>query len=174
VFSRDEAIQVLGEGHAAASALLDRLPAAALTRPGLEGGEWSPVDLVAHLAFWERNALEALDAWSRGQTAPIDRALRDRGLNPVNAEAVVAARALAPADALRTGDETHRALMRAMRELSDERWLAPPTRRGRRSLARRLGGILGGPGGGFRHADAHLPGLEAFVAGPLAARRGPA
>jgi hypothetical protein len=62
-----------------------------------------------------------------------------------------------------------------MRDLSDERWLAPPTRRSRRPLAQKLGGILGGPSGGFRHADAHLPGLEAaFVAGPLAARRGPA
>lgn len=163
MFSRDEAIRVLDEGHAAARSLFERLPAAALTRPGLEGGGWSPADLVAHLAFWERNALEALDAWSRSQTAPIDRALRERGLNPVNAEAVAAGLALAPADALRAADETHLALMRAMRELSDERWLAPPTRSGRRSLARRLGGILGGPGGDFRHADAHLPGLEGFV-----------
>ena len=39
--------------------------------------------------------------------------------------------------------------------------LARPTWRA--PLGLRVGSILGGPGGPFRHADAHLPDLRAFV-----------
>jgi hypothetical protein len=46
--------------------------------------------------------------------------------------------------------------------MSDARWRGPATPRGRKPLALRLGGILGGRGP-FLHDESHLPSLRAFV-----------
>jgi hypothetical protein len=47
--------------------------------------------------------------------------------------------------------------------MSDARWRRPGTSRGHQRVGERLGGILGGPSGPSRHAEAHLRVLEAFV-----------
>jgi hypothetical protein len=64
---------------------------------------------------------------------------------------------------LKSATDTHERLVAAIRSLSDDRWLAPPTRRARRPLGRSIGGILGGPSGPFRHDAAHHPDLAEFV-----------
>jgi hypothetical protein len=161
--SRRDAIQILEGGHAEMMESLAQLGPRELSRPGVGGGEWSPKDLVGHLASWEERALEAVAAWERGEPAPIDRQFRTRSLSEINAEAVAAKGRLSYAGISRRAGRTHRELLAAIRRMSDERWNAPATSRGRKPLGHRLGQILGGPGGLFRHAGAHLPDLRAFV-----------
>ena len=167
--SKTDAIATLQRGDRALARLLARLPTRALTRPGIGGGDWSPVDLVGHVESWERHALGALAAWARRERAPIEVALRTHGLDAVNAEELEANAGRPPAAVLRRALDTHAELVAALREISDDAWHRPPLTSGR-PLALRVGGILGGPGGPFRHADAHLPDLRAFVEGSGARR----
>ena len=158
-----EAIAALERGDRALTRSLDRLTTRDLERPGIGNGDWTPLDLVAHVESWERHTLDALDAWAQRRRAPIDVALETRGLDAVNALAVAAAVGRPPATVLRRARRTHADLVAAIGGIPDEAWGSPPLTRGR-SLGRRLGGILGGPAGPFRHADAHVPELRAFVA----------
>ena len=58
---------------------------------------------------------------------------------------------------------THEELITTIRTLDVQRWTAPVGPRGRRPLWQRLGGILSGPGGPFRHDESHVPSLADFV-----------
>jgi mycothiol maleylpyruvate isomerase-like protein len=158
-----EALGVLRDGHREVARLVDRLPAPAMSRPGLGGGDWSPKDLLGHLTSWEEYALAAIGAWQDGAVAPIDQAIRTRGLNEVNAVAVDAKAGL-PIDRVRQEfDEVHAELVRTLQAIPDDLWDAPATTRMRRPLGLKVGAILGGPGGPYLHADAHLPDLRGFV-----------
>jgi hypothetical protein len=161
--SRTQAIQILEQGYVVVRDLVASLPAGAKTRPGIGGGEWSAKDLIGHLASWEEYALEALEAWGNDEGASIDKATYGRGTNVVNAEAVAAKAKMGLSRVVRDADATHAELVAAIRAMSDDRWKRPATSRGRKPLGHRLGGILGGPAGGFRHAQAHLKTLTAFV-----------
>jgi hypothetical protein len=161
--SRDEAVGILKEGRGEVRRLLGRLPETAMTSAGIGSGDWSALDLVGHLTSWEEHALEALDAWSRGERAWIDGELSTRGLNAVNAEAVSAKSKLTVDEVLHDAEISHASLVDAIRGITDAAWERPATSRGRKTLGHRLGQILGGPPGGFRHADAHLPSLRSFV-----------
>ncbi|MGZ5434028.1 MAG: DinB family protein, partial [Thermoanaerobaculia bacterium] len=154
--TKREALTLVERGHREVMRLIDDLPPRALTRTGIGGGAWSPADLIGHLAAWEGFALDALHAWSRGERAPIDIALDERGLNGVNADALTEASTLKPTALVHRSLETHAALVAAVRAVPADRWAKPPITRGR-PLGLRVGSILGGPGGPFRHADAHLP-----------------
>ena len=160
--TKREALTILERGHREVMRLIDELPPRALTTTGIGGGAWSPADLVGHLAAWEGFALGALDAWARHERAPIDVALDERGLNAVNAEALAEAASLRAVRAHPTLARDAAALVAAVRAVPAYRWVQPPWTRGR-PLGLRVGSILGGPGGPFRHADAHLPDLRAFV-----------
>ena len=164
IVTRGDAIATLRRGDRSLTRLLDRIPSSGLIRRGIGGGDWSPVDLVGHLESWERHALGALEAWARRERAPIDIALGTRGLDAVNAEELAAVVGRPPSAVLRRARRTHAELVDAIRATPDDAWRRPPLTRGR-SLGQRLGGILGGPSGPFRHVDAHLPDLRAFVAG---------
>ena len=160
--TKREALTILDRGHREVMRLIDELSPRVLTTTGIGGGAWSPADLVGHLAAWEGFALGALDAWAKRERAPIDIALDEHGLNAVNAEALAEASSLRPKALIRRSLETHAALVTAVRAVPADRWVQPPSTRGR-PLGLRIGSILGGPGGPFRHADAHLPDLRAFV-----------
>jgi hypothetical protein len=161
--TREEAISILTEGQRAVRGLIAALPADALTRPGLGGGDWSPKDLLGHLASWEEHALAALEAWDRDAGAPIDREIYTRGTNAVNAEAVSSKEGLTLEEVRHDADESHTQLIDSIRRMTDKRWANPATSRARKPLGHRLGQILGGPAGGFRHAEAHLKSLAAYV-----------
>ena len=161
--SRRRAIRILDDGRAAVNDLLDRLPTRALSRPGLGGGDWSPKDLVGHLESWEEYAIEALDAWAAGRGVPIDREVWSRGTSTVNVEAVARKASRSAAEMRRRAERTHAELIRRVEAMTDARWRAPGTPRARTPAGARLGGILGGPSGDFRHAEAHLKDLRAFV-----------
>jgi hypothetical protein len=161
--SQEAAVAILNQGHDEVRALIGRLPAAWRARPGLGGGQWSPKDLIGHLASWEEHALEALDHWSRGERAPIDGDLHVMGVNAVNARAVEARSALTYDEVLHDAEVAHASVVRALGIITEAAWERPATSRGRKALGHRLGQILGGPTGDFRHAEAHLPSLRAFV-----------
>ena len=163
---RTTAIETLEAGHDAVRTLVDRLSRLELERPAtIGGGDWSARDLVGHLTAWEDHALEALRAWHAGRGAAIQRALRAEGLNAVNAATAAADRRRPTDEVLERSDRIHADLLAVIRALDDTTWNAPPTRRSRRSLGEVLGGILGGPGGPFAHAGAHLPDLVRYVEG---------
>lgn len=143
--------------------LLGRLPARALTRPGLGGGEWSPRDLLGHLESWEEHALAALDAWGRDEPAPIDRALRTQGLTAVNLAEVRRKSRRSGRATQASAAVTHERLIATIEGLSDRAWRSPATSRGRVALGHRLGQILVGTRDAFAHDSAHLKDLREFV-----------
>jgi hypothetical protein len=158
-----EAIEVLERQRREVTALLDRLPSRALSRAGLGGGEWSPTDLIGHLESWEEHALGALDAWSRGEVAPIDRDIRALGINGVNARDVERKADRTGGRARAAADATFARLIEQIRAIPQEPWRSSPTPRARRSLGDSVGRILGGPNGPFTHDQAHLPDLRDFL-----------
>jgi hypothetical protein len=162
--TRTEAIQILEQDRRTTLELIRRLPPRAITTRGLGGGDWSPKDLIGHLESWEQHALDALEAWGRGEPAPSDVALRSAGLNGLNRAEVERKARWSAAKAMKGAADTHQRIVAAIRSLPDDRWLAPATRRARRPLGRGIGGILGGPSGPFRHDAAHHPDLREFVA----------
>ena len=161
--TRREAIGVLEEGRARIDELLDRLPKAATTTPGLGGGAWSPKDLIGHLASWEEHALDALAAWARDERAPIDDLWFTLSTSRINDQAVRRKAAWSLAKVRRESERTHAELLDAIRRMSDVRWRSPATSRGRKALGARLGSILVGGNRPFRHDAAHLRSLQAFV-----------
>jgi hypothetical protein len=160
--TRKQAIALLRRGRAGTDALLERVPRNRMTTPGLGGGEWSPKDLIGHLASWEEFALEALDAWAQGERAEVDR-LWLVGTSEINSGNVRRKASWSLARVRKDAAETHEALLEAIGSMSDATWRTPATKRARKPLGVRLGGILGGPRGPFRHDEAHHPSIETFL-----------
>ena len=163
--SRSAAIAIIEEGRARIDELLDRLPRAAFTEPGVGGGMWSPKDLIGHLASWEEHALDALHAWGRGERAPIDELWFTLSTSALNDQAVRRKASWSLARVRKDSERVHAELLAAIRGMTDARWQGPATPRGRKPLGARLGAIQQGSGGAlFTHDAAHLKSLSAFVA----------
>jgi hypothetical protein len=161
--TRAAALRIIESGHREVRGLVARLPRRAVTTPGLGGGTWSPKDLLGHLAAWEARAVEAMRAWDEGHGPAFEKELWSKSTNRINQESVERTAKLSTPEIVRRADATHEELVRRIEAMSDLRWKRPGTPRGRTPVGERLGGILSGPGGAFRHADAHLPDLRAFV-----------
>jgi DinB superfamily len=161
--TRRRAIAILRGGHEAVLELYERLPARTRTRSGLGGGTWSPKDLIGHLETWEAFALQALDAWAQGHGPAFERELWTVGTGRLNGAEVERKRSRSAPQVLRRAEATHVELLGRLEEIGDAAWRRPGSPRGRKPMGERLGGILGGPAGPFRHAQAHLRDLEAFV-----------
>jgi hypothetical protein len=172
--SRRLALDLLAGQRAELDALLARLPPRELTRAGLGGGEWSPKDLLGHLAAWERFALDAVAAWERGERAPIDMVIWSRSTSAINADAVAAVAHLSWARTRREADATRAELVALIETMSDRRWRTPATPRARSALGMRIGQLLSGSKGPFTHDMAHLKDLRGLVEerAPIPPRRG--
>jgi hypothetical protein len=161
--TRRRAIGILREGMAEVFSLYDSLPTRARTTPGLGGGEWSPKDLLGHLESWQEYALEAIDAWGEGHGPAIDAVIWSTSTSVLNDNAVRTKSSRRAPDQRRRAEATHDLLIAQLEAFGDARWRRPGTPRGRTPAGARLGNLLSGPAGPFRHANAHLPNLEAFV-----------
>jgi hypothetical protein len=158
---RREAIRLLQADRRAIERAIAAMSSRRLTTAGLGGGDWSPKDLVGHLESWEEHTLAALEAWTEGRAAPIDRALRERGTVAVNADEIARKASRSLARTLSSASATHDELIRALRAIDDGAWALPATPRQRRPLGVRVGGLLTGSEP-FAHDRAHLPDLLAF------------
>ncbi len=139
--------------------LVDQLSAETLVTHGLGGGEWSPKDLLGHLESWEEHALAALDAWQRGETAPLDNA---PGVDRLNLDEVARKADRGLQDMRAACEATHAELLRVFNALSDEDWARHVPTSPDRTFGEAVGSILGGPLGPFRHDPAHWDDLEQF------------
>lgn len=72
-------------------------------------GEWSPKEVVAHLAGWDREAARRFQQFMQGPTEDIDY-----DLDAFNAESVAARQHLAWEQALHELDKAHRVLQQAI------------------------------------------------------------
>jgi DinB family protein len=166
VVARDDAVRLLAEQHAELASLFGELDEDAFVRRGTIGdGEWSAKDLAAHMGIWEELAIEAMEAFGRGERP----AMEDRFAEPdagdrVNAEGVERFLEAPAAEVLARFEDLHRRVTSAIASTGDERWDAEyPFDPDDRTLGDRIGSLLGSEAGGFTHASAHLPDLRAYV-----------
>jgi len=162
---RDEAVRILEEGYAATRALLGRLDDEAFARRGtIGGGEWSAKDLLCHLAFWERNALEAIEDWGAGHEWRRTHAFDEPGGDDrLNADAEAEFADLGGDEARALSASTHVALISAIHDMSDDQWSAAVLGE-EETWGKGIGDILQGPeGGAFTHAWAHLDDLRGYA-----------
>jgi hypothetical protein len=167
VSTRDDAVRLLEEQHAELAALFAELDEDAFVRRGtIGGGDWSAKDLAAHMGIWEALAVEAMDAFGRGERPAFeDRFTDPGGGDRVNDEGVRRFLDTPASDVLGRFDDLHHRVVSAIRATSDEGWTADyPFDPDDETLGDRIGSLLGSDDGAFTHASAHLPDLRAYVA----------
>jgi hypothetical protein len=166
VISRDDAVRLLEEQHAELAALFAELDEDAFVRRGtIGGGDWSAKDLAAHMGIWEAFAVEAMDAFGRGERPAFeDRFADPGGGDRVNDEGVRRFLDTPASDVLARFEDLHRRVIAAIGSTSDEAWTADyPFDPDDETLGDRIGSLLGSDDGGFTHDSAHLPDLRAYV-----------
>ena len=134
-------------------------------RGTIGGGDWSAKDLAAHMGIWEAFAVEAMDAFGRGERPAFeDRFTDPGGGDRVNDEGVRRFLDTPASDVLGRFDDLHRRVISAIGATSDEGWTADyPYDPEDRTLGDRVASLLGSEAGGFMHASAHLSDLRAYV-----------
>jgi hypothetical protein len=162
--TRGEALAALRDGGRRIQPLLSKLSDEDLARrSALGGGDWSVADLLGHLASWEQRALDGIECWRERRTWQV--LIGIHAVDDLNEANVRRWRRRGPARTVAAAAEIHERLVAAIGALTDRDWrstIALSNGRGQR-LSTNLGGTLGGPTGPFRHADAHLPDLKAYV-----------
>src|SRR3989304_2190166 len=87
VTTREEALGILEDGHAALPAPAAGLHHDPFVRPATGGGgDWSAKDLVAHVTTGEEIALRTMEEWRRGETPWIEST--PKNADDINAETV--------------------------------------------------------------------------------------
>jgi hypothetical protein len=162
--NRLDAIRLVREDRARTRELLDRVSGDAFVRTGLGGGTWSPKDLVGHLETWEQFALEAIEAIDRGEPAPITGQPLDT--DDLNQREVERKAGRSAADLTASAIATHDRLLAALEAVADTTWVAPEGTGTERTVGDRLGSLLGGSRGHFRHDPDHWDDLAAFADEP--------
>ena len=164
-----EAVRTLQEGNEATGALFARLTEAQLRQAATIGdGDWSALDLMAHLEVWEALALQSLQEWRNATRPTIEEvfAKGPDGIDALNAERLQAKRGLSLDEVRIQAADTHRELIDELSHMDDEEWKSKAfyeTDR-RSTLGNLLGSITGASKRPFGHAFAHLPDLESYVA----------
>jgi len=159
---RRQALEELRQDRLRTNELMDAMDAAAYATAGVGGGDWSPKDVIGHLESWEQHALDAIAAWGADERPPIGVALETLGTDEVNRREAARKAALPVEEVLTSAAATHRALLEAIEAVSDEWWHAPAD--ADRTHGQRIGAILGGELGLFRHDPDHHKDLGAFAA----------
>jgi hypothetical protein len=160
--TRAEAIELIRRDRARTLELVDRLPAEALTEPGLAGGAWSVKDLLGHLESWEEYALDALAAWAEGRPSRLAELRTTLDVDGLNARDVDRKAGRDWSEIRASSERTHAELIAAIDAMSDKRWAAHAAD-GDRSVGAGIGSILGSEAGPFRHDEAHRADLRRSV-----------
>jgi hypothetical protein len=167
--TRADALATLQDGDRRLTELLAGLSSEELVRGAtIGGGDWSAKDLIGHIAFWEEIALATIDPWLRGERPPIEETFTGGDADALNAWNQDRKRSWSVERVRATSGETHRRLIAAIEGMTPEGWALPrafPDDDDASDLASELGAVLGAPGRPFGHAFAHVPDLEAYVAG---------
>jgi len=167
--TREEALAILQDGDERLAELLGRLSDEETSRPATIGGtEWSAKDLIGHIAFWEEIALATIEPWLRGERPRIEETFTAGDADALNAWNEERKAAWSLDRARTTSADTHRRLIAAIGAMTAEAWITPrafPGTGEQDDLAAELGGVLGAPDRPFGHAFAHIPDLDAYVAG---------
>jgi hypothetical protein len=164
--TRDDALAFLEQGQGEMQSLLARLSESQLIEPStIGGGDWSAKDLIGHIALWEEIALVTMEAWLRGKRPPIEETFTVRGTDDLNAWNQDRKRTWPLERVWADSEGTHRRLVSAIANMTDDDWASPKTFEGdqREDLRTELGGVLGAPNKPFGHVYAHLPDLTAYV-----------
>ncbi|MDP3064652.1 MAG: DinB family protein [Chloroflexota bacterium] len=117
---RTHLLQRIGERWQTFNDSFAGLPDAALQEPGVTG-EWSVVDVVAHVTTWEEETLKALTLLMEGARPP-----QYGGVDAFNARESARKRALSLAVVHRQAAETHQRLL-AFVQAAPERHFATET-----------------------------------------------
>lgn len=89
-----------------------------ITEPGVTGN-WSVKDIIAHVTWWEEEALKHLPLILAGGRPP-RYSVKYGGINAFNALMTERKQSLSLADALREQDETHRRLVAYIESAPEE------------------------------------------------------
>lgn len=93
---------------------------AQLTQPGVTGN-WSVRDIIAHVTWWEEEALKHLPHILKGGRPP-RYSVEYGGIDAFNALMTEKKRGLALAEVLRERDETHQRVVRYIRSAPEEQF----------------------------------------------------
>ena len=91
-----------------------------MTKPGV-AGSWSVKDIIAHVTWWEEEALKHLPLIIKG-SRPRTYAAEYGGIDAFNAMMTEQKRGLSLSDVLKQRDETHRRLVSYVQDISDEQF----------------------------------------------------
>jgi hypothetical protein len=94
------------------------LPYPQLTEPGVTG-HWSVKDIIAHVTWWEEEALKHLPLILKGGRPP-RYSIRYGGIDAFNAQMTEQRRSLSLSDVLRQQEETHRRLIDYVQSAPEE------------------------------------------------------
>jgi len=154
----------LGRGHGEITSLLALLSPDDMLASGIGGAEWSPKDLLGHLALWQEIGVRSVDEFRRGEEPWIAGVLSAPGPGPNDAE--LAVRAPWPlGQAQEAYERSRNEVLARIEGLTEQEWSSPV--RGWTEDPGTLGGLLGVVLGKedlpFGHAFAHTSDMRAFV-----------
>jgi mono/diheme cytochrome c family protein len=115
---RQQLLKQLDKAWAAFKASYADLSNAQLTEHGVTG-QWSVKDIIAHVTWWEEEALKHLPLILTGGRPP-RYSLQYGGIDAFNAQMTEQTRGLSLADVLRQQDETHRRLIDYVQRTPEE------------------------------------------------------
>ncbi len=107
----DRAWQAFSESYAG-------LPEMALLEPGVEG-DWSVKDIIAHVTWWEEEALKHLPVILAGKKPP-RYSVTYGGIDAFNAQQTELKRHLALSEVLQRRDDTHNRLVAYLEQVPAE------------------------------------------------------
>ena len=107
--NREQLLKKIDTSWAALQASYAGLSEAQLAQPGVTG-DWSVIDILAHVSAWENEALTHLPHILEGKRPPKYSDLYG-GIDAFNALKVRQSRAVSPAEVLTRVDATHRQLV---------------------------------------------------------------
>ena len=167
------AAQLLQVEHDSVRELIDELDADEMTRPDtVHHGFFADQlcsfkDLLAHLTVYESLALEALQAWQRGERHPVSDIMRSpaRSLE-LHYGGISARSGHSLAQVLDEWERIQAGLVDAIAAFSEEEWRSPPSWPTREALD--LGGMLEEiivtpPRPLYRHLPVHVPDSAAYI-----------